>query len=110
LACGLGWEVIVDQPADWLMLRDPSGAEPTLTFQVVPESKVDKNRMHLDLVPTAGGLEPESQRLEHLGAQRLRYIAEDPVKSHWTMADPEGNEFCVSRPLWEPRPDQPEHL
>ncbi len=90
------------------MLRDPSGAEPTLAFQVVPEPKVVKNRMHLDLVPTAGGLEPDIQRLERLGARRLRYIAEDPVQSHWIMADPEGNEFCVSRPPWEPRPDQPE--
>jgi hypothetical protein len=104
----LHWENIVDQPGDWVMLRDPSGAEPTLAFQVVPEPKVVKNRMHLDLVPTAGGLEPEIQRLEAAGAQRVRYVAEDPVQSHWIMADPEGNEFCVSRPPWEPRPDQPE--
>jgi catechol 2,3-dioxygenase-like lactoylglutathione lyase family enzyme len=104
----LGWEVVVDQPGDWLVLEDPSGAEPTLAFQVVPEPKAVKNRMHFDLVPTVGPLEPEIRRLEELGARRLRYVENDPDQSHWIMADPEGNEFCVSRPPWEPRPPQPE--
>ena len=36
----LGWEIVVDHPGDWLVLRDPSGAEPALAFQVVPEPKV----------------------------------------------------------------------
>jgi catechol 2,3-dioxygenase-like lactoylglutathione lyase family enzyme len=104
----LGWAIVVDQPGDWLVLRDPAGTEPTLAFQVVPEPKIGKNRMHLDLVPAAGALEPEIQRLEGLGARRLHYVENDPDESHWIMADPEGNEFCVSRPPWEPRPDQPE--
>jgi hypothetical protein len=91
-----------------MMLRDPSGAEPTLGLQVVPEPKVVKNRVHLDLVPTAGLLEDEIRRLEGLGARRVRYVENDPDESHWIMADPEGNEFCCSRPPWEPRPDRVE--
>ena len=102
----LGWEIFVDQPGDWMMLRDPSGVEPTLGLQVVPEPKVVKNRVHLDLVPTAGLLEDEIRRLEGLGARRVRYVENDPGESHWIMADPEGNEFCCSRPPWEPRPDR----
>jgi hypothetical protein len=104
----LGWEIFVDQPGDWMMLRDPSGAEPTLGLQVVPEPKLVKNRVHLDLVPTAGLLEDEIRRLEGLGARRVRYVENDPGESHWIMADPEGNEFCCSRPPWEPRPDHVE--
>jgi catechol 2,3-dioxygenase-like lactoylglutathione lyase family enzyme len=104
----LGWEIVVDQPGDWLVLGDPSGTEPTLAFQVVPEPKVSKNHMHLDLVSTAGALEPEIQRLEGLGARRLRYVENDPDESHWILADPEGNEFCGSPPPGAPRPEQPE--
>lgn len=105
----LGWEIFVDQPGDWMMLRDSSGTEPTtLGLQVVPEPKVVKNRVHLDLVPTEGLLEDEIRRLEGLGATRVRYVENDPDQSHWIMADPEGNEFCCSRPPWEPRPDRGE--
>ena len=103
----LGYEIAVDQPNDWIVLRDPTGRAPNIGLQVVPEPKVVKNRVHLDLVPTAGGLEDEIRRLESLGARRVRYVTH-PDESHWIMADPEGNEFCVVRPPWEPQPDQPE--
>jgi hypothetical protein len=104
----LGYEVLVDQPHDWMVLHDPGGNCPCIGLQVVPESKVVKNRGHLDLVPTARGLEEEIRGLESLGANRVRYVENDPDESHWIVADPEGNEFCVSRPPWGPRPDQPE--
>ena len=71
------------------------GGQPTLGLQVVPEPKVVKNRVHLDLVPTAGLLEDEIRRLEGLGATRVRYVENEPDESHWIMADPEGNEFCI---------------
>ena len=104
----LGYEIAVDQPNDWMVLRDPTGGCPNIALQVVPEPKVVKNRVHLDLIPTAGSLEEEIRRLEDLGARRVRYVENDPDESHWVMADPEGNEFCVSRPPWEARPDQRE--
>lgn len=102
----LGYEVAVDQPGDWMVLRDPAGVAPSIGLQVVPESKVVKNRVHFDLIPTAGSLEDEVRRLERAGAQRVRYVENDPDESHWILADPEGNEFCLSRPPWEPRPDR----
>ena len=54
-----------------------------------------------------GTLEAEIRRLECLGGRRVRYVENDPDESHWIMADPEGNEFCCSRPPWEPRPPRP---
>ncbi len=104
----LGYEVAVDQPGDWMVLQDPSGTGPRIGLQVVPEPKVVKNRVHLDLIPTEGQLETEIRRLENLGARRVRYVENDPDESHWIMADPEGNEFCCSRPPWESRQPRPE--
>jgi predicted enzyme related to lactoylglutathione lyase len=60
----------------------------------VPEDKVAKNRMHLDI--DTDDIEAEAARLEGLGATR---VAAQPLHEHGTswilMADPEGNEFCV---------------
>ena len=87
-------EVAGDQPGDWMVLREPGGSGPSIGLLVVPEPKVVKNRIHLDLIPTEGELEVEIRRQESLGARRVRYVENDPDESHWIMADPEGNEFC----------------
>jgi hypothetical protein len=63
----LGYEIAVDQPGDWMVLKDPSGAGPSIGLQVVPKPKVVKNRVHLDLIPTEGELETEIRRSENLG-------------------------------------------
>ena len=94
----LGYEVAVNQPGDWMVLRDPAGMGPSIELQVVPEPKVVKNRVHLDLIPLEGKLEAEMRRLESLGARRMRYVKNDPDELCWIMADPGGNEFCCSRP------------
>ena len=65
-------------------------------FQEVPEDKVVKNRIHLDVRGTPGS-DPEATRasLEGRGATFLWAGQQGPHR--WiTMADPEGNEFCVS--------------
>jgi predicted enzyme related to lactoylglutathione lyase len=73
--------------------QDPDSAGRIL-FQVVPEPKTVKNRVHLDLHVGEEQIEPTVARLEKLGGKRLYEISERG--SHWvTMADPEGNEFCV---------------
>jgi hypothetical protein len=82
---------------------DPEGQGPRIFFQRVPEPKITKNRVHLDvnvIRPEASPEEREQQlnaeveRLKHLGAREL-YRAEE-FGSRWvTMADPEDNEFCV---------------
>jgi hypothetical protein len=91
-----GYEVAVDPPGDWMVLRDPRGRAPSIGLQIVPEPKVVKNRVHLDLIPTESEL--EIRRLESLDVRRVRYVENDPHESHWIMADPEGNELCRERP------------
>jgi hypothetical protein len=67
-----------------------SGSLPRLFFQLVPESKVVKNRVHLDL--SADDPAAEIARLTELGAT----VAAE--HEHLTvLLDPDGNEFCVSR-------------
>jgi hypothetical protein len=53
----------------WVALRPAQGAGPLLGFQQVPEAKVVKDRIHLDLRPAAGvTMEAEVARLTGLGA------------------------------------------
>jgi hypothetical protein len=75
--------------------EDPSvlveGPGPRLFLQRVPEARQAKNRVHLDL--TAEDAEAEVARLVSIGASVIaRY------ESHVTLADPQGNEFCVMLP------------
>ena len=80
----------------YVTLVPPKPAEPgrpPILFQKVPEPKVVKNRVHLDF--RAESMADEVARLIGLGAT---FIAERSLGSfRWTvLADPEGNEFCVS--------------
>jgi len=81
---------------------DPSGVGPRLFFQRVPEGKVVKNRLHLDVRVGTGlvgqervdALEAECARLVALGAVRVRLLpADDDNESCLLMQDIEGNEF-----------------
>jgi Glyoxalase-like domain len=84
----------------WHAVVDPDGAGPRLYFHRVPEPKVGKNRLHLDL-EVARDVSPEeyrqridteAERLRQVGATRLRAVEEHG--EYWvTMLDPEGNEF-----------------
>jgi hypothetical protein len=83
---------------------DPTGAGPRLFFQRVPEGKVVKNRVHLDVRVATGlvgeerlaALEAECARLVDLGATRGRLLlADDHNESCQVMQDVEGNEFCL---------------
>jgi predicted enzyme related to lactoylglutathione lyase len=60
-------------------------------------SRCKRHRMHLDLLPTARSRDEEVARLLGIGAT----LVEDHRKADgagWvTLADPEGNEFCVER-------------
>jgi predicted enzyme related to lactoylglutathione lyase len=72
---------------------DDAGA-PAILFQLVPEPKSGKNRVHLDF--RTDDMAAEVARLTALGATRIaeRTLGES---LRWTvMADPEGNEFCVA--------------
>lgn len=83
---------------------DPSGVGPRLFFQRVPEGKVVKNRLHLDVRVGTGlvgderlaALEAECARLVPLGAVRVRLLTADSEnESCLVMQDIEGNEFCL---------------
>ncbi|MCW4465868.1 VOC family protein [Glutamicibacter sp. MNS18] len=64
-----------------------------LTFAWVPEGKVVKNRLHMDLRPVGTSQAAEVQRLMRLGARRADI---GQAQCSWVvMVDPEGNEFCV---------------
>lgn len=86
-------------------IEDSDGDGPRLFFQQVPEDKVVKNRLHLDVRVAPGlqgerrmaTLEAECDRLVTLGATRVRrQEPEPPLETGFiVMADPEGNEFCL---------------
>ena len=85
---------------------DPAGEGPSIWFQVVPEAKSVKNRLHIDVNASGGRAHPlavrrerveaEASRLEALGATRLRTMSQEGL-DHYAVAmlDPEGNEFDV---------------
>jgi hypothetical protein len=88
----------------WFACSDPSGVGPRLFFQRVPEGKVVKNRVHLDVRVGTGlvgeerlaALEAECARLLPLGATRVRLLeADEENESCLVMQDVEGNEFCL---------------
>ena len=84
---------------------DPAGTGPRVYFQRVPEGKVAKNRMHMDLNVSGGREKPladrkqavdaEVARLKALGASDERGGIEREDEYWVRMNDPEGNEFCV---------------
>jgi hypothetical protein len=87
-----------DRPGDEeAAVVPPDPRLPWLLFIRVPEGKVVKNRVHLDLAPTAGTRDQQVDRLVGLGA-RLVADHRRPDGTGWAvLADPEGNEFCVER-------------
>ena len=97
-AHALAYKISQRNPDEFLV-SDPAGAGRSLYFMKVPESKVAKNRLHLDLV-TSGSMGAEVARLVETGAQLVE-VRQDPASfdnpDTWTvMRDPEGNEFCVT--------------
>ena len=83
---------IAESGDDWASLP----GEPHLWFVQVPEGKTTKNRLHLDW--DSLDREADVQRLIGLGATRLADHADEEMGFEWTtLADPEGNEFCILR-------------
>jgi hypothetical protein len=76
-------------------ITSPDPGRPRVLFQRVPEEKTVKNRLHLDVHVGPDRREAEVARLLGLGATELWRGAQGPMA--WvTMADPQGNEFCVA--------------
>ena len=76
-------------------LNSPDPGRPRVLFQQVPEPKTVKNRVHLDVRVGPDRREAEVAHLLERGATELWRGAQGPFE--WaTLADPEGNEFCVT--------------
>ncbi|MBW4029940.1 MAG: VOC family protein [Acidobacteria bacterium] len=86
----LGW-VVVEETADVFEIRPTPNQLPGILFVRVPETKIAKNRLHLDFRPDDRDLEVD--RLLKLGAARVDIGQGE--QSWVVLADPEGNEFCV---------------
>lgn len=87
-------------------LEDPDGQKPSIWFQVVPEEKSIKNRIHFDIYPSGGREVPMDERVRRVD-QRVAELCAiggsvlqpgDASIDHYfvIMHDPEGNEFCVA--------------
>ncbi|WP_431043647.1 VOC family protein [Streptomyces sp. P1-3] len=78
-------------------IRHPEGTDraPRVLFQLVPEPKTVKNRVHLDVRTGSDSMDDVVERLTAKGATFLHRGRQGP--STWvTLADPEGNELCVT--------------
>jgi hypothetical protein len=85
--------------SDGAAIRHPdaaaSGPRRRIIFQVVPEPKTAKNRVHIDVWVGADNIAGQVENLVARGATFLHKGNQGPHE--WvTLADPEGNEFCVS--------------
>lgn len=98
------WGLAPERWNDAYALVDPLGVGPRVFIQKVPEAKVAKNRLHLDVwVPgetRENPASPEAKRAHahHLvahGATVVEEVDQAPMGFWVVMQDPEGNEFCV---------------
>ncbi|MCO5999848.1 VOC family protein [Actinoallomurus rhizosphaericola] len=92
----LGGEVEIDDEGI-ACLRTVEGH--VIDFAYVPEKKSgEKNRLHLDL--RSADLDAATEQVLALGATRADDIYDG---DRWrTLRDPEGNEFCILRPIDDP--------
>ena len=72
-----------------------SESDPLIYFEVVPEGKAVKNRLHLNI--RAADRQAEVQRLVGLGATETEEMSPGGGYIWTNMKDVEGNEFCVSQ-------------
>ena len=88
-------------------ISDPQGHGPAIWFQVVPETKAVKNRLHLDIHASGERTDPietrrkrvdaEARRLAGLGATITGALSEEGLDHYAVgMKDPEGNEFDIN--------------
>ena|SRR2546423_12715110 len=91
----LGYQVL-EEAADEVLIGRNDESWPQLSFVAVPDPKDGKNRVHLDLTPD--DQDAEVERLLDMGARHVD-IGQSRSVSWVVLSDPEGNEFCVLRPL-----------
>lgn len=82
----------VDRHEGWCWVEPPGF--PRLAFQAVPEPRVAKNRVHVDVEVDPADLDAAIAKAVGLGATRIGEVVADHEGSYQVMTDPEGNEFC----------------
>ncbi|MEU8982224.1 VOC family protein [Streptomyces sp. NPDC048309] len=70
------------------------GPQPTIILSPSDEPKKEKLRLHIDVNATDRDQDAELERLLAAGA-RFVDIGQTGEESWHTLADPEGNEFCL---------------
>lgn len=98
----VGWGLPPERWNDANAIVDPDGIGPRIFIQKVPEPKLAKNRVHLDVrVSTSreakdrAAMQAKADQLVAAGATQLK-VFDDELSGHWiVMQDPEGNEFCI---------------
>jgi catechol 2,3-dioxygenase-like lactoylglutathione lyase family enzyme len=98
-AAALGYVPWFEPFGQYAGLRPPDGGADAgprlpLIFQRVPEPKIVKNRAHVDC--DAADRPTEVRRLVALGGTRIREVDDGPGLRWTVMADPAGNEFCIT--------------
>lgn len=96
------WGLPPERWNDANAIVDPDGVGPRIFIQKVPEPKLAKNRVHLDVMVSASrenkslaALQAKADELVAAGATQLQ-VFDDQVSGRWiVMQDPEGNEFCI---------------
>src|SRR6478752_843379 len=102
----LGYVDIEDDPNlpghEECMIRDPETGH-QLLFIEVPDAKLGKNRLHLDLRPREASRDAELETLLAHGAVVVADLlgTYGPGSGWVVLADPEGNEFCILRSVAE---------
>ena len=95
-AAFLGLDV-VRREAEWVDLGTLGAGGPVLSFQLVPETKSGKNRLHLDIgvERSTGGVVAASYRALALGASAASELFAAGTSPWQVWRDPDGNEFCL---------------
>src|ERR1700709_2322458 len=99
----LGYDIVEqsDGPTNfYVQLQSPNGAGPTILVDRTPDTKICKNRLHIDVNATDRSQAEEVERILALGATRADVGQGE--QSWVVLAAPEGNEFCVLRSRSEP--------
>jgi predicted enzyme related to lactoylglutathione lyase len=77
----------------WYRIGPTPSGHPAVSFQPVPETKLGKARVHIDL--RVDDLDAAVARVRHLGGSGPRAVHRYDEGSVAVMSDPEGNEFCL---------------
>ncbi|MBL7257493.1 VOC family protein [Paractinoplanes lichenicola] len=79
-------------------LTDPAGRGPAVWFQQMDSPRTQRNRIHLDI---SVAHDEAVLRVEAALKAGGRVVSDERAPSFWVLADPEGNEACIS--TWQGR-------